>query len=288
MKKVTMKLLVTLMLIAAANVPLLVSGQSTTDYDVCQGVTETYWIATPGVGSTFAWTITPGVSGTDWLITANNNDTIDVQWILPGVYTVLVLETSAEGCVGDSVTVDVTVIEQPTVANAGPDSTLCGTLAFVMEGNTATVGTGTWSQFSGPGMITFNDPNNPTTSITASDYGTYILVWNIANGVCPATTDSVTITFNPPITVTASSNTPVCEGDTLELYCDYAGATYAWSGPGGFTSTDQNPVIPNATPANSGTYTVIVSNIPGGCPDATDSTDVVVNPKPITNGIWHN
>ncbi len=52
-----------------------------------------------------------------------------------------------------------------------------------------------------------------------------------------------------------STNAPLCYGDTLKLYCDTVdNATYYWYGPAGFTSTQQNPVIINPTPSNSGWY----------------------------------
>ena len=36
-------------------------------------------------------------------------------------------------------------------------------------------GTGTWS-FDGPGNVTFSDPNNPTTTVTCSNFGLYELL----------------------------------------------------------------------------------------------------------------
>ncbi len=55
----------------------------------------------------------------------------------------------------------------------------------------------------------------------------------------------------PPCT----SNSPVCSGQPLQLSAQaLTGATYHWWGPEGFTSQLQNPIIDNATPANSGTY----------------------------------
>ena len=182
----------------------------------------------------------------------------------------------------------ITFYSSPTIANAGQDQTLCGVLTTNLAGNVPAIGTGTWSQISGPGVITFTNVNDPLTSITASTAGTYVLRWTITNGTCLASTDDVTITMSPAIIVTATSNSPVCEGNTLELYCDIDGATYSWTGPGGWISNVQNPTRPNATTAMTGTYNVVVSNIPGGCPDTSDAVDVTVNPKPITNGIWHN
>ena len=76
--------------------------------------------------------------------------------------------------------------------------------------------------------------------------------------------------------MTATSNSPVCSGTTIQLNTPAQG-TYSWTGPNGFTSNLQNPSIPNATAANAGTYTVIVDL--GGC-IGTASTNVVINPSP--------
>ncbi len=67
-----------------------------------------------------------------------------------------------------------------------------------------------------------------------------------------------------PLTLTASSNSsssnPICAGQTLNLTSTgLAGATYAWSGPNGFTSNLQNPSISNASFMATGVYTVVVS-----------------------------
>ncbi|PWK26435.1 SdrD B-like protein, partial [Arcicella aurantiaca] len=45
--------------------------------------------------------------------------------------------------------------------------------------------------------------------------------------------------------------------------------TYSWTGPNGFTSTAQSPVIANATTANNGVYTVKVTNCNGCTGTAT-------------------
>lgn len=70
-----------------------------------------------------------------------------------------------------------------------------------------------------------------------------------------------------------SSNSPVCIGATIQLNAA-GGASYHWTGPNGFTSSLQNPTIPNATTANSGTYSCTVTGT-GDC-DGTFSIEVVV------------
>ncbi len=58
----------------------------------------------------------------------------------------------------------------------------------------------------------------------------------------------------PPFHI--SSNSAVCEGDTLKLSAQLSipNAQFSWTGPNGFSSNLQNPVIPNTTINNSGNY----------------------------------
>ncbi|WP_269237106.1 T9SS type B sorting domain-containing protein [Flavobacterium flavigenum] len=69
------------------------------------------------------------------------------------------------------------------------------------------------------------------------------------------------------------SNSPVCIGKTLELIAS-GGTNYSWTGPNGFTSTDQNPVITNASLANSGEYSCLITGT-GGCDDTKKITVVI-------------
>lgn len=83
----------------------------------------------------------------------------------------------------------------------------------------------------------------------------------------------------PPNPPSASDNGPVCTGDTLKLYATtIPNGNYNWSGPNGFTSTQKNPVIPNAGTSEAGTYYVYVTV--GSCTSATSSTNAVVNQTP--------
>lgn len=82
--------------------------------------------------------------------------------------------------------------------------------------------------------------------------------------------------FQNPI---VSNNSPVCEGDSLQLTAStVAGATYSWTGPNGFSSSLQNPVIPSSTQAASGTYSLIVTV--SGCSSSPLSTQVSVQTVP--------
>ena len=82
-------------------------------------------------------------------------------------------------------------------------------------------------------------------------------------------------------TVVASNGGTICEGGTLNLSATFlSGATYSWTGPNGFTSSQQNPSIPNAPAAASGTYTVTV--MVNGC--STLAGQATTNATVIANG----
>ena len=80
-------------------------------------------------------------------------------------------------------------------------------------------------------------------------------------------------------TPNATSDSPVCACSTLHLTAStVSGATYAWTGPNGFTSSDQNPTIANATTAAAGQYSVTATL--NGCTSAAGSTSVTINSLP--------
>jgi len=70
----------------------------------------------------------------------------------------------------------------------------------------------------------------------------------------------------------------VCIGDTVKLNgTNISGAQYSWYGPDGFTSSEQNPKIPDAGTANSGWYYLTVTD--AFC-NGTDSIYISVTGPP--------
>jgi hypothetical protein len=66
----------------------------------------------------------------------------------------------------------------------------------------------------------------------------------------------------PAVTISPSFISPDCNNNNLQLFANpAAGQTYnyVWSGPNGFTSNLQNPIITNPTSAEVGAYTVVAT-----------------------------
>ena len=82
----------------------------------------------------------------------------------------------------------------------------------------------------------------------------------------------------PPL---VNNEGPYCVGETINLNANgQAGASYSWTGPGGFTSSQQNPTRPNCTMNMAGTYTCTITV--GGATNSAQ-TEVVVYPQPTAN-----
>ena len=79
---------------------------------------------------------------------------------------------------------------------------------------------------------------------------------------------------NCVINATLGSNSPVCANGTLNLTCN-DGTSWSWTGPNGFISNSQNPILNNVTFLESGTYTAAITDN-NGCTD-TKSIEVIVN-----------
>ncbi|MBR4919151.1 MAG: gliding motility-associated C-terminal domain-containing protein [Bacteroidales bacterium] len=99
-----------------------------------------------------------------------------------------------------------------------------------------------------------------------------------------------TATTDCSIMAEVSNDGPYCVGDTIHLFCNdpQQGATYSWTGPGGWTSTLVNPVIYPATAAmNGNTYTLVktlngVSSAPASTTIDVISVNTSISPADAT------
>jgi len=107
-----------------------------------------------------------------------------------------------------------------------------------------------------------------------------VITFTKTEGSGPGTTDCGIL---PGI---ATNDGPYCVGETIQLsVTTQAGATYSWSGPNGFISSEQNPSIPDCTFEMGGTYTCVTA-VDGQT--TSGSTEVVVFAEPIADFSFNN
>jgi len=121
-------------------------------------------------------------------------------------------------------------------------------------------------------------------SFTGLSAGTYTVTLQDSYG-CTATAN-VTLTEPPAFSSSATSNSPLCSGQDLDLTGgSVSSASYAWAGPNGFTSTSRTPSINNATASATGIYTLTVTR--SGC-SQTYTTSVTVTSSPSVSRTFTN
>ena len=111
------------------------------------------------------------------------------------------------------------------------------------------------------------------------DFG---LLGTISNWTDGAITNGTSCAPFVTPTVNVASNAPsIPVGGQLELAAS-GGVSYSWTGPNGFTSTEQNPVISNVSPSAAGLYTVTVTTA-SGCSVPASITIQVSTPARAIN-----
>ncbi|MBK6929847.1 MAG: T9SS type A sorting domain-containing protein [Saprospirales bacterium] len=121
--------------------------------------------------------------------------------------------------------------------------------------------------WSGPNSFTSNLPG-PLVVLP----GLYTVTVTAANGCTATATAEVALDNDAPI-ISATGDTLTCAQPSGSLTCtaNVPVAAYVWSGPNGFSSVLQNPVV-----TQPGIYTVTVSNPGNGC-TATATATVVAD-----------
>jgi len=216
--------------------------------NICQGTQVTVF---GGGATTYTWN--PGN-----ITTQNAN-------VTPTATTIYSLSGTQNGCTG-SATVGITVNPTPTINIVANPPVFCA-------GSTATL------TASGANTYTWNPGGATGNSITISPASSqvYTVTGSSTFGCTSSKTMAVTVN-TVPTAAPAVLNSPLCATQTLSLSVN-ASNQYAWTGPNGFTSNLQNPLITNASPAATGVYSVTVTNIQG-CSD-TKTVSAVVNALPV-------
>lgn len=237
---------------------------------VCVGAVV-YLSANTIVGATYSWAGPNGYSSG-----IQNPSISTVQPNQTGVYTV----TSSQGICGtSSLTVCVVVVNRPSSAQVSAAQTICTPGALTLTGTDILGATLNWA---GPNGFTASGSTFTIPTTTLSSGGIY--TYTVATPGCGTATRTVNVsTMNGSMVNGSAYPNPICTGAPLYLQSAFvAGATYNWSGPGGFSMNAQNTSRSQVNPLMSGVYSLTV-DVPG-CGLVQQTFPVVVNTCRTLNG----
>ncbi|MBK8555040.1 MAG: hypothetical protein IPL65_04365 [Lewinellaceae bacterium] len=179
--------------------------------------------------------------------------------------------TSWQGC--DSLVIFSILVMDPIAEILGGGTLSCSNLSILLNSSPTNSGTKVWKNPAGQVLGTGN-------TLSVGQPGTYILtVTASAGGVLCTAADTIVVDGNTtPPTVVPMGGILGCGNAmaTIGATTNGTNPSFSWSGPGGFTSTLQNPTV-----AMQGNYIVTVTDASNGCTSTATAT-VTGNTTPPT------
>lgn len=208
-------------------------------------------------------------------LTGSSTQNVTYAWSGPGGFTsnqqnpetsvagdyILVVTSTANGCT-NSADAPVTQDLAPPDIDVSGGSLDCANTEAVLIGASSSDVAYAWT---GPNGFTSNEAEPLVT-----EPGNYTLVVTADNGCTASAVAIVSGDFTLP-NASASGGSLTCSGPVAQLNGNSStpGVTFTWTGPGGYTSSDQNPTV-----SEQGTYTLTVTG-PNGCQSTATATVTV-------------
>ena len=248
----------------------------------------------PGAVSIDYTFIPPSGSTSESSTTTNGDGCVAVteagEWT--AYYTVTYADgLTCESAVSAPVEVEFTALDEPVITSSGPT---CegGTIVLTIPTYSGNMTGYLWTYEGGPAgdldNVTGENTNQLVISpVNSGHEGAYSVIVTVDG--CSVSSDIYNLDVFDSATLAPGFTAPDnCEGGTLELFANAdgagAGATYFWTGPNGWTSNAENPIIPNADINDNGTYTVTVTTV-SGCSVSGSVTVNIITDTPTTPSI---
>lgn len=204
------------------------------------------------------------------------------------------VEVAIGPCTELSPVINMTV-NQPAMADANVDQSVCELDVVNLDGNIS--GSATSSTWSSSGDGTFDNPSSLTAIYTPGSgdisAGTVDLTLTTDDpaGPCTAMSDVMTVSFVPPATADANADQTICEGDVVNLNGSIGGlaTSSVWSSSGDGTFDDATLLTavytpgPGDTAAGTVDLTLTTDDPPGSCSAANDAMTVTINQPAIAD-----
>lgn len=198
-----------------------------------------------------------------------------VEYCDEGNYTVVL--SSYSGC-DSTVLFYISEMQADLISSITPDTVLCDPANFQLEVIAPNAVSYEWSP---PVNLSCFDCPNPVAFPLFNEF--FSVVVTDANGCTDEASVYIEVPFGLDWGLFPWYNSPVCEGENLQLMPQVPNQLVAWhwEGPGGFVSDLEAPVIPNVNMNNAGTYSVTVTDV-SGCTAIADF-DVTIGELPIAD-----
>jgi len=270
-------------------IPVVTSVDNVT---ICNGTSVNYKLTFNTTGVSVKWSRVAVTGLKNAAITGQSSSSInEVLYNTSNspVKVIYVFNYQTGTCQGTTFSLVVTVNPQATITSPSTKIICSGSpLNYKITSNVSST-TFSWSRAAVPGIsnaavtgMTMDTINETLVNTTTYAIRVLYIIRPVSYN-CNGTGLYLYVTINPQTAVPqANSNSPVCLGSSILLNTPtIANASYLWTGPNGFISTNQNPVIDNVTLTNTGTYNLYT--IINGCSSDALPVAVVVDPPPLAN-----
>ncbi|MEM9917472.1 MAG: gliding motility-associated C-terminal domain-containing protein [Bacteroidota bacterium] len=254
----------------------------TASTSICEG--EPLVLTTSSSAATYEW-IGPLGSSATTLLLPGLTTTVPTTTLVAGNPAYLAGEwqvhiTDANGCVSISDPIMVEIHPIPT-AQAFNDGPICAGDQVQLSADEIDGARYEW-RIAGSGALISTEREPLISNLMAT---TIYELTVIVNGCVSDPLATTTVTVNQSATLDPQASytlSPDCTPTDLMLEAniltsDAPIVDYSWIGPNGFTSAVADPVIPNATTANNGSYTLQVTDANGCTASASVAVTTIVD-----------
>jgi gliding motility-associated-like protein len=179
-------------------------------------------------------------------------------------------------CPASKDTVMITSQMAPSPAFAGNDTSVCATSAL-FSAITPSTGSGSWALYTGSGTFNSTQPKSVVTGLGA---GKNQFIWTISNGVCPSSTDTLTIIrYQKPGPANAGNDTSVCGFVTHLSAVPPSVGNGSWTVYSGSGTVAGNTPVANVSGLSPGPNKFIWTVRNGVCPASRDTVQITATPQ---------
>jgi gliding motility-associated-like protein len=145
-----------------------------------------------------------------------------------------------------------------------------------------------WNFGEGASIATANTDGPHTVTYSSPGFKTAVLQVFNEDGCAVSITESFLVGFKPALPQISGLKPRYCIGETIELSTPVLdGATYSWTGPGGFSASTAEIKVPVDGAGKAGTYTVTIS-LNGCTSDPSSVTVAAIGQTPTASFVITN